>query len=101
MDDTPKVVSLTGGPVNGIVGTISETLIKNLEDFLERARSGEIVGGILIGVDSNILCSYRIVGYNTNSYQMLGAVSIVKHHILNKVTGDIADDPRPPPVRSS
>lgn len=93
-----KVVTLNGDPVSGISGTISKSLILNLEDLLERAKSGKIVGAVIIAVSPDILCSYRMNGFNINSYQMLGALTTVKQLITADVIDDIENDPRPPPV---
>lgn len=73
MTDTSNVVSPWG--YDFPERHVDENFVKALEDALEKARAGEVVGGTLILGYHDGLSSYRIAG-RVASYSMLGAASM-------------------------
>lgn len=58
-----------------------ESVIKELEDLLERARSGEVQGVAYAALHSDGLASWGIFGAQ-GPYSMVGAVEVMKANLL-------------------
>ncbi len=74
-----KVLSLYGGPVGE--HEVNETCVAALEEWLEMAKSGQIVGVCLVGLGYDNLAQYRIAG-KIGGYGSVGAT----HMILQELT---------------
>ena len=76
---TEKVTSLFGGPT-GVLAP-SEFVIRELEELLEAARSGEVIG-MVVGLALYDGCSrYRIAG-TVGSYGLLGSVRLAEADLV-------------------
>ena len=73
---TDKIVSMRGGSVLG--GEPSDTLVKYLEDLLEQARSGHVVGIAAATVEASGVASYSIVG-RVGGFGLSGALACAQH----------------------
>ena len=69
---TDKIVSLRGGTVLG--GEPSDTLVGYLEDLLEQARSGHVVGIAGATVEASGVASYTVVG-RVGGFGLSGALA--------------------------
>jgi hypothetical protein len=74
-----NVASLFGGPV-GLRET-NETCIAVLEDWLAKAKAGEIVGVALVGLCYDNLSLYSIGG-KVGGYSMLGGLEMAKQDLI-------------------
>ncbi len=82
MDDE-NVVSIEGG-VEIFPEKSQQTVVRRLEEVLEMARSGEVVGIALVMVHRDKATSYRLVGL-TGGYSMLGGLEVVKMDVINDI----------------
>lgn len=73
------VVSIHGGPTGQ--PEPSPTCIQVLEEWLEKARSGEIVGVAIAGLCHDSCGCYALAG-KVGGYSMLGAVDMAKADLL-------------------
>jgi len=74
-----KVLSLYGGPVGE--HEVNETCVAALEEWLEMAKSGQIVGVCLVGLGYDNLAQYTIAG-KIGGYGLVGAT----HMVLQELT---------------
>lgn len=68
-----KVVSMNGLPVTA-PGEVSKETVEHLEDLLERAKSGEVIGFVGVAMDRDETVAYHGAG-RIASYQIMGALS--------------------------
>lgn len=83
MSDHSNVVSPWGCAIP--VRTVQPDLVKSLEELLEKAKSGEIVGGIFVVGYYDQLSSFQILG-RVGTYALVGAMTIAARnleHITN------------------
>ena len=80
-----NVTSLSGSGV--AVREPSPAWVRVLEEELERARSGETVGGVLIRNFFDLTVSYTYAG-DLNLYQTLGAMAVVGTALAEDARGD-------------
>lgn len=66
--------------------TVQPDLVKSLEELLEKAKAGEIVGGVLVMGYYDALASYRIVG-QVGTYALVGAMTLAARN-LEHITND-------------
>lgn len=76
-----NVVSLGGGPALDNREP-SEALISHLEDLLERARSGEIMGMAAATLYRDRTTAYSVVGA-IEGFSMVGALEMAKMAIIS------------------
>ena len=74
------VVSIYGGPTGERQPSL--VLIEALEDILERARSGEIIGGVFCGLYHDGLSDFSLAG-KVGGYGLIGAVEMAKKTLLD------------------
>lgn len=81
-----KVVSLNGSPLPE-PGQPSEQLVAFLEDQIERAKAGEIVGfaGAVLNKDRG--ATFWVVGF-TGGFSMVGALECAQRHLAKIAAGD-------------
>ena len=72
-------------------GIVNEGCVAALEEALEQAKSGEIVGGAIIRRHHDNVGSYRLVG-SVGGYSMLGAIDCVQHDLTRVCMGEEEDD---------
>ncbi len=68
-----KVVSMNGSPITA-PGEVSKETVERLEDLLERAKSGEVIGFVGVSMDRDETVAYHGAG-RIASYQVMGALS--------------------------
>lgn len=71
----------------------SQILIDELERLLERARSGDIIGGALAVIDASGISEYHIVGYS-EGFALVGAATCMQAKltdIANQSAHDLSD----------
>lgn len=73
------VTSLNGGPV-GVLAP-NEDAIELLEDMLERAKSGDIVGVAVCALHYDAAASYSVAGL-VGGYSLLGALEMAKAELI-------------------
>lgn len=78
---TDNIVALNGNPINGSPSEPSQFLIEALEDLLERAKSGQIVGMAAVSLEHDGQSPYCLVG-RIGGFNMAGSLSTLTH-ILN------------------
>ena len=76
-----NVVSLGGGPILDNREP-SEALIAHLEDLLERARSGEIMGMAAATLYRDRTTAYSVVGA-IEGFSMVGALEMAKMALIS------------------
>lgn len=74
-----NVISLSGDPINSVVA--NETCVRVLEEWLERAKSGEVIGFAIVGRHHDQAGSFAIAG-SIGGYSMLGALETAKADIV-------------------
>jgi len=88
----PEVVYLFNGMPVPVPGTVSKNLVKWLEDMLERARSGEIVGMVAAYEYPSVAGTIRPAGYSVvgyvDSYSIVGAIETAKYGMLQRMVSD-------------
>ncbi|MGC4008846.1 MAG: hypothetical protein QM805_07645 [Pseudomonas sp.] len=65
---------------------VSDDLVKNLEELLEKAKAGEIIGAMIVSGYHDGLAGWRISG-KVGNYSMLGAATLAcrnLEHIANE-----------------
>lgn len=77
-----KVVALDGGGVPSMREPLPK-IVDYLEEQLERARSGDIQGIVVVAMDGDGCCDYAALGY-TNAYSLLGALEYAKGALIAK-----------------
>jgi hypothetical protein len=75
---TDNIVKLTPAPRS----EPSQVLIDELERLLERARSGDLVGGALTLLGAGGVAEYHIVGY-AGGFNMVGAVACMQARLVS------------------
>lgn len=70
---TKNIVSLNGAPVEGQTTEPSEYVIETLEDMLERAKSGKLIGVAIVGMENDGATPYMLVG-KVGGFGMVGAL---------------------------
>ncbi len=73
------VVNMGGEPLN--TGQPVPTVVEALEDLLERARSGDVIGIAVAVTHHDNLASYQVNGAN-GSYSILGAIDVIRDLLL-------------------
>ena len=76
---TDNVAPLFGGPVH--VREVDEHAVAALEEALQAARSGEVVGVIIARVHYDNLSSYHIAG-RMGGYSIIGALEMAKTELI-------------------
>ena len=76
-----KVVAMRGGPVVA-EATPNAPVISLLEEYLERARSGDVQGVVFASLHSDDLCSYSCAGAIGGSYGLVGAVTMALDNLV-------------------
>ena len=79
-----NVVAISGGPIG--TPEPNELCVTTLEDWLERARSGEIVGVSLAALHHDGLSSWA-VGGKIGGHAMIGALEMARSELV-KVNSD-------------
>lgn len=80
-----KVVPLFGQPL--FSGEPSEAVIHRLEELLEQARAGSVVGVAFVGVNQAGDAEYRVVG-RVGGFSMQGALDCARQEVLKINMGD-------------
>ena len=80
-----KVASLFGGPTH--VREPNATAIAVLERWLEKARSGEVVGVVIAGLHYDRLAGWESGGM-IGGYGLLGALLDAQNHTLRLMQDD-------------
>ena len=80
-----NVTPIFGGPAGR--PEPNETCIKALEEWLDMARSGEIVGVALAGLCADRASRYAVAG-KVGSYGMLGALEMAKADLIADMRED-------------
>ena len=80
-----NVKSMFGGPTGE--PEPCQATIDVLEEYLELARSGEVIGIVLAGLHKDRLATFRLGG-KLGAYSILGAVEIMKHRLVEHLDGD-------------
>lgn len=80
-----EVHSLFGGPV-GERRPDADT-VDVLEDLLERAKSGEVVGIAAVAVNADGTAGHWLAGFVT-TFSAIGALSVLKHQLLDYEVDD-------------
>jgi hypothetical protein len=80
-----KVVGLRGEIVPQAVGVVSD-VVKLLEDMLERARSGDVVGVSVAVQHSDECCQWYRAGLS--SYRLLGFVHGMAFEMTDQLMAD-------------
>ena len=75
-----NVKSLFGGPTG--VPEPNETCISQLEEMLEMAKAGEIIGVSVAAVTKDGLALYRLAGL-VGGFSMLGAMDVAKAELID------------------
>jgi len=76
----PKVTSIFDGGMIPEPGEANASLVSYLEDLLEAARSGEIVGVCCANLHSDRTGGFSNVGI-VGGYSMLGAINMAKRSL--------------------
>jgi hypothetical protein len=79
-----KVASLFGGPTGE--RETDQSCIETLEEWLEMARSGEIVGVVVVGLRFDRTTFSECSGM-AGGYSMIGALEVAKADLLDVVRG--------------
>jgi hypothetical protein len=77
---TDNVAPLFGGPRH--VREVNEIAVAALEEALEAARSGEVVGVVIARLHHDNLSSYQIAG-KIGGYGIIGALEVVKAELTH------------------
>jgi hypothetical protein len=75
-----NIVALTGRPVGAPTGEPDRFLVEVLEDLLERAKSGQIVGMAAVFLEHDGQSAYDIVG-RVGGFTMAGALAAAVHTV--------------------
>jgi len=75
-----NIISLTGRNTDGPASEPSQYLIETLEDLLERAKSGQIVGMAAVCLEHDGQSPYCLVG-RIGGFTMAGSLSTLTHII--------------------
>ena len=81
-----KVIEINSG-IDITPGIVNEKTVEALEEALEQARSGEIVGVSIIKRHPDSLTSYHIAGIS-GGYSMVGAANCVMLELTRVAIGD-------------
>ena len=77
-----KVLSIYGGPVGE--HEVNETCVEQIEEWLEMAKSGQIVGICLVGLGYDNLAQYTIAG-KIGGYGLVGATHMVLQELTHAI----------------
>jgi len=80
-----KVLSIYGGPVGE--HEVNETCVEQMEEWLEMAKSGQIVGICLVGLGYDNLAQYTIAG-KIGGYGLLGATHMVLQELTHAIMSE-------------
>jgi hypothetical protein len=80
---TAEVVDLHGKRIIE-PGFISTALVEELEDLLERAKSGEVIGAVIAKHHGDHACSWILCGV-INSYGVAGAMASAQKRLLEHI----------------
>lgn len=80
-----KVLSIYGGPVGE--HEVNETCVEQIEEWLEMAKSGQIVGICLVGLGYDNLAQYTIAG-KIGGYGLLGATHMVLQELTHAIMSE-------------
>ena len=80
-----NVIPFHKGDVVIATGEPRESVIKAIEDLLERARSGDIQGMAYAALYHDSLASWGIVGL-CGPHSLIGAVEVMKANLIRKET---------------
>ena len=75
-----KVTAIFGGPAG--VPEVSKYCVELLEEWLEMAKAGEIVGVVLVGLCHDKLSRYAIGGH-CGGYSLVGCLEIAKTDLID------------------
>jgi len=79
-----KVTSLFGGPT-GVLAP-SEFVIRELEELLEAARSGEVIG-MVVALALHDGCSRYLIAGTIGGYSLLGSVRLAESELVAMMRG--------------
>lgn len=79
-----NVASLFGGPTG--VPEVNETCVARLEEWLEMARSGEIVGVAVVALCADGASRYAVSG-KVGGHGMIGALEVAKAELIDVARG--------------
>lgn len=82
-----EVISLSGELLPSDVER-DENVIAVLEQAIERAQSGEIIGICLVQLHRDETVSRAITGHITSPLRLIGAVELVKMGLMDKALED-------------
>lgn len=80
-----SVVSLNGGPTGE--RQVNEDTVETLEELLEKARSGHVVGLGAVVLEHNGVSEWRLVG-RVGGFNMLGATDVLMAEVREIARGD-------------
>jgi hypothetical protein len=80
-----KVLSIYGGPVGE--HEVNETCVEQMEEWLEMAKSGQIVGICLVGLGYDNLAQYTIAG-KIGGYGLVGATHMVLQELTHAIMSE-------------
>lgn len=80
-----KVIALNGGPTG--LPEINQAAVSALEEWLEAARSGQIVGLVMVGLGHDAKAQWEIAGM-VGGYGMIGALDIAKSDLVDLARGN-------------
>jgi hypothetical protein len=80
-----KVLSIYGGPVGE--HEVNETCVEQIEEWLEMAKSGQIVGICLVGLGYDNLAQYTIAG-KIGGYGLVGATHMVLQELTHAIMSE-------------
>ena len=75
-----NIISLTGRPAGGSPGEPNHFLVAALEELLERANSGHIVGMVAVCLEHDGQSPYDIVG-RVGGFTMAGSLAAALHTV--------------------
>ncbi len=87
-----KIVSL-GGESLPEPGEPNASVVKVLEEALETARAGELVGVVLVQVNHRVEAWWDIAGAYTPSYTVLGVLHSAAHRVAQEIDGQTVSEP--------
>lgn len=80
-----NVVAVFGGPKHK--PEVNEGAIQAIEALLEKARSGEVIGVVLVALHHDRLTSYLTGGF-VGSYSMIGGLEVAKSELIEVCRND-------------
>lgn len=87
--DRTKVVSIFGGSVAQKIP--NQACIEMLETYLELARSGEIIGAVVVALQHDGAANWSCCGM-VGGFSLLGAMDVAHDHLRNMTLMDSLED---------